>query len=110
MFGAGAVLLGFLVLAVATGYGSLNRVSFHACAINTIFAVLTTIQAGGGCGVCDFPVAVGEEGERAGLWVCELMCVSERCVGWEPLWAEGGSWVRAYPMRSNSPIPRLPAL
>jgi hypothetical protein len=29
----------FLVLAVATGYGRLNRVSFHACAINTIFAI-----------------------------------------------------------------------
>jgi len=59
----------FLVLAVATGYGRLNRVSFHACAINTIFATLT-IQAGGGCGVRDFPVAVGEEGERGGLCVC----------------------------------------
>ena len=60
-------------------------------------------------------MGVGEEGERAGL-LCVCVCVRayyvcerERCVGWEPVWAEGGSWVRAYPMRSNSPISRLPA-
>jgi hypothetical protein len=51
-----------------------------------------------------------KEKEAAFVCVCELMCVSERCVGWEPRRAEGGSWVRAYPMRSNSPISRLPAL
>ena len=59
----------FLVLAVATGYGRLNRGSFHACAINTIFA----IRAGGGCGVCDFLWAWERKEKEPGFCVC--VCV-----------------------------------
>ena len=63
----------FLVLAVATGYGRLNRVSFHACAIDTICAILT-IQAGGGCGVCDC-LWPWERKEKEPAFVCASLCV-----------------------------------